>query len=684
MTDEDKKKYLKAAILSAISVAGVGAFVRNWKAKNDRKKKFDFAKNRDAIVIPVYEDKFMSDVQSPDEREKEMEGKVVEDSSPLGGFFDFFSKKSEHNRTDDTEGGEKKDVETPVNEKKVTEEKIDGRVVLRGQDGKFVSPTDPVAVKDIEKDAEMGFWDSVLHPVDFTKNLGQAFVDYPLAITGGALGSILLATKIVDYLNKKRKRNSENRVEDARDRYISLLEGSEGSEKKAGIDVPGVAGTVLGTAFFVPMALAAMVTNKIIENREAEKKKRASMADSYPHDPVFLYNVVGGEKIAMSADRALSLMMFKTAMVASCEEIDLEKSAQSGPHVPLFNPRGEESPFAYLLRKGFKAIRGHDDIDVKEAKKGILDVLSKNPKEFLDIIRARSEGDNERSSDLLRKLIMEKNKDFGEKLYESGYRTDPDMRNALENEIYGSPELTKLVANRFTDDKYKDTFGAYADELIGKKLGLRQGSFLHKILLWLMNAFGMRNELIKGEVDKRMKAIADPIIAERNDRDAAMKMRQTMDKNQKSPASWDAQTSNEPIPSNADYEELSYEDPQILIPGAGPNPNPISEPSPGDAKSPAQAPASAPAQAPAQATSPGPATARATAPVKAPGPATARATSPVKAPAASTTTATAPATNNNSEPAPGEKGWKNPALSGFQPLIDSPILNPFSFFKGLK
>lgn len=487
---EDQKTYLKAAITTAISMAGVGAFVRNWKAKKDRKKSYDLEKDKNVIVVPISKDDFMKDIPTPDERKRDMESKIVgelESNGGLGGFFDFFKKKASGENNDSPVEESKKDAGTPVNEKKVTEEKIDGRTVLRGQDGKFVSQTDPVAAIDVEKSAEMGILDSVLHPIEFLKSVGKESVNGPLMLAGGALGSAYLASKLVDIIGKNRKKNAKERQENARDAYITLLENGEGSEKKADVDLPKATGMVLGTSFFVPMALAAVVANKIIENRDAERKKKKEMFNSYPGDPTFLYNVVGGEKIAMSTDRALALMMFKTAMVASCEEDGLEKTA---------------------IFEGVKKYIDKNQIGTEEARDHILKLLEDNPDDMLDIIRKRTNGDNEAASGAIFNLIGSKGGGLNKRLLLSGYGGQKKL-NELYNSIYSSPKLTELVANRFTDDKFKDTYGAYADELIGKKLGLRQGSFLHEIVLWLTNLFGMRKDLINGEVNNTIKSMAD-------------------------------------------------------------------------------------------------------------------------------------------------------------------------------
>ena len=684
--NEDQKKYLKAAIMTAVSMAGVGAFIRNWKAKKERKKALDINNGKNTIVIPIVKEDFIRGIPTPEERADEMDGNVVEGApgnpkgeGAFGKVFNFFRKKASEEEKGDNGKSKSDGVEVPVNEKKVTEEKIDGRIVIRGQDGKFVSPTDPVAVMDVEKTAQMGIVDSLLHPGDFARNAARAFKGHPLWMAGGAVGSIILATKIVDYLAKERRRKAEKRLEDARESYVNLLENGEGSEKKAQTDVPGVAGTVLGTAFFLPLALTAMVANKIIENRDAERRRKKSMSNSYPQDPTFVYNVVDGEKIAMSTDRALALIMFKTAMVASCEDSTIEKNAQVADALKALDDKA----------RGMIPV---DEIKDDEARDEILKLLGNNDKEFLDIIRKKVDGDNGSADKALRKLILTKNPKLLARLYKSKYDSDPNKRNALENSIYTSKGLTDLVANRFTDDKYKDSFGSYADEIIGKKMGLRQGSFLHKIMTWLMGLFGVRNNLIKGEVDKKIKDIARPISAERKKFDDIQAMKAkldgatqklekvrerlggerantdgistkdmldrsgaTLDSTKRrleatpSPASWDDATAMEAVPSNADYEHLSLEDPQMLIPGAGPKPVPNPAPAPATAPAPEPIPKPAPAPIP----KPAPAPAPKPAPAPAPKPA----------------------------PAPGEKGWENPALTGFRPLIDSKILNPFSFFK---
>ena len=613
--NEDQKKYLKAAIMTAISIAGVGAFIRNWKAKKERKKSLDINNGKNTIVIPIVKEDFMRGIPTPDERADEMDGNIVavDSGNPIGDgafgkVFNFFRKNASEEEKGDNEKSKSEGIGAPVNEKKVTEEKIDGRIVLRGQDGKFVSPTDPVAVMDVEKTAQMGIVDSLLHPGDFAKNVARAFKGNPLWMAGGAVGSIILATKIVDYLAKERRRKAEKRLEDARESYVNLLENGEGSEKKAQSDIPGIAGTVLGTAFFLPLALTAMVANKIIENRDAERRRKKSMSNSYPQDPTFVYNVVDGEKIAMSTDRALALMMFKTAMVASCEDSTLEKNAQVTDALKALGDKLDDKA------RGMIPV---DEIKDDEARDEIIKLLGNNDKEFLDIIRKKVDGDKDAADKALKNLILTKNPTLLARLYKSKYDSDPNKRNSLENSIYSSKGLTDLVANRFTDDKYKDSFGSYADELIGKKMGLRQGSFLHKLVTWLMGLFGMKKGLIGEHIGKYMNDIRKPIQKERarwneidkmndtlgrtgeklkningtlgaehqdsvkNVGDALDGTQQKLDRTGKildstpSPASWDDETAMEAVPSNADYEQLSElpESPKTVTPGQVPKPS---------------------------------------------------------------------------------------------------------------
>lgn len=642
MTDQ-QKKYLKAAVISAISMAGVGAFVRDWRARERRKKKQNVENSGDSIVIPIVKSDFLRDVPTPEERSADMADKLAEATCVQGRKFDFFGKSAgEGNSEVSGHGNAHEDAGMPVNEKKVSEEKIDGRIVLRGQDGRFVSKTDPVAVIDdgshTEKSAGMGFWDSVFHPIEFFKSTGSAAVKDPLWLTGGMLGSIYLAAKISEMINEKRKEKSRARAEASRDEYAKLLEsGDDGlEEKKAESGLPEGAGMVLGTSFFVPMALTAMVANKIIENRDNEKKKQKQRSNSYPRDPTFLYHVIDGDgetKIAMAPDRALALMMFKTAMVASCEEQMIEKDAQiAGTLGDMALQYAANTTPGLIARSAAGSIPGVR-IDNAEAQKRIMDILRSNDDALLGIVKKRIGGDVAGADRDLRSLITSKDPALAGRMYVSGYDSDPAKRNSLENSIYSSPALTDLMAERFTDEKRKDTFGAYADELIGKRMGLRNGSLLHKIIMWLMEMFGMKKSLIGGGISDYMRE-QRARIGEDGKQIAQERAARLKQEN-----------------ANAFAQQQSAQPQQVAVqqPAQQAQPN-----------SPEQVRNTTAAQPVVQQA--------------------ANTEGPLPSNNVPSTTAS-PTDQKDENPGPGDNGWKNPALTGFQSLIDSSFANPFSFFK---
>lgn len=530
MSEAERQKYVKAAIVAAIGSAGIGALVRSLKAKSDRSKALDVDSSKNAIIVPIKKSKFVEGLPTPDEfaaSKKEQktpsQPKLEQDPSFTsmdpsdiaarkkeilrGRKVDFFGKRAavkaaQPEKKDGGEGPKK-------GEEVVSEEKIDGRVVLRGQDGKFVSPTDPVAVQQVEKDAGMGIWDTITNPGKALGKAWDAAKERPVILTAGALGSIYLAAKISDAINESRRKHAKQRLDGARDRYVELLE--EDNEKKAfDMDVPETAGTVLGTAFIVPMALTALVTNKIISNRNAEKKRAKEMSDSYPDDPVVLYKTSEAKEVRISPDTAVAAIMFKVAMMEAAENQSecafLGKEAQFGG-------------WADKLRKGVKSVVDNtkqkfeiSDADASDMVLGMMENPN-NSGYVLDMVKAREANDQpgiqKAFMDMAKKNFDPKNPDKRFVQLAMTYGNDPAKQKKLMDSVLTSNRMQDLMVDRFTNEKYKNTFGAYKDELMAKRMGLKPGGMLANIISWFLNATGLGKHLVKSQMYDKFKGFRD-------------------------------------------------------------------------------------------------------------------------------------------------------------------------------
>ena len=495
MTQAEKMKYLKAAIMAGIGAAGIGAIVRDKKSKKDREKALDVSSSRNAIVVPVSKSKFLEGLETPEEHRKLYGGdkKLVgysgqdgQEVKPMSQSdivaakkdilkarkFDFFGKKASVKKAQPS-------VSDAGKPEVVSEEKIDGRVVLRGQDGKFVSKTDPTSVQGVEKEAIEKLHQPFTSPVEFFQDAWSAAKGKPVAFTAGAVGSILLAAKISDAINERRRAKARKRLEEAREQYVGLLEGGE---KTAGVDhsdTPGAwLGGAVGASFLVPMALTALVTNKIIENRKAEKKRQNEMSDSYPEDPIILYQTHDGDNLKIAADTALMAIMIKRAMIedAETEEAEFVKSAQVSNYSDddirkavefaanrMMDPsnKGKLLNFYRTYDGGTKEQR---DSAFKDMMPGIAEVLKDRAKSLVGL--------DEIPGDLEAKL------------------RDPRARAALARHN----GLQDYSVKNFSDDKdwadYKDS---KIDDYFANEWKLQKGGILHSIISWLAKNLGFGN-----------------------------------------------------------------------------------------------------------------------------------------------------------------------------------------------
>lgn len=527
----DRSKYVKAMLASAIAAAGIGAVAKNIKERKTRAEANNVSSSRNTIVVPILKSRFMDGLPTPDELKKSRgegaadaaaqipdQAKKPQQNAELtpeeiaskkkeiigGRKFDFFGKKAEKsNGADKTE----KSVEGDKKDKNGDEGK-DGRVLFRDQNGKFVSPSDPVAVESVEKSAEgegydwvRGLYNTVFHPIDTAGVMFNAAKDKPVLMTAGAVGSIILAAKISDSINKMRRERSKNRLDDARSKYVALLEGSDGEKTAQAQIEPGMdprvpAGALIGGAFVVPLALTALVTNRIIENRRNEKKREKEVSDSYPDEPVILYKTSEDKEIRISPETALFAIMVKSAMYESveAEERKMAKEAQFGDYIN----RG----IGKIKQLGAQAISSvAPEMSVDEASNTIMKMLENpdNNNHFLSLVKNPAGG---LSREAMLEMAGRENPLEMARLKRT--MDNPQLKSQIINNVKTGKRMQDLVVSRATDDKYADSWGQFKNDKISEALtgyGFAKGGLLHRMFSWILNNTGLGNYFVKNNIN---------------------------------------------------------------------------------------------------------------------------------------------------------------------------------------
>ena len=517
VSQEERNKIIKGAILAAAAAATTGAIIRDTKAKKDRKKAMDPYGNKNAIVIPIKKTKFMEGLPTPEELSATRSEAVPEltnaeaipmlenkqDSSALSSdqiaamkkdilrsrarSLNFFGKRAEEESNGDKPES-KADNPKPESDKVTKEEDDKGRVFFRDETGKFVSPTDPVAVEQVAKEAEdEGFW-SNMNPVNFVKSVGRAAMDRPLVVTGGGLAAIYLAAKISDAINERRRNRSKERLDEARDEYVSLVQDAE--EKKA--DADDAIGNLAGYAFFVPAALTAVITHKIIENRKEEKKKQKEQMDSYPEEPAILYKTSEGKDLEIDAESALMGLMFKQAMIMDVERMEaeakLEKSAAMivGTAPIPGNPNtGEDFSEDEIRNAVDYSVKHMTDEKNRSKLLKLVEAYNGDPK-----AKGYHSGVERAFGDMLPGMLgigMELPKGMTPARYKA-IMQDPRARALLA----GNQKLQDTVMGNFANNdewiKYKNN---QIDDYFANNWKLQKGGLLHTILSWIAKNLGI-------------------------------------------------------------------------------------------------------------------------------------------------------------------------------------------------
>ena len=529
-TSEERANYIKAAILAAVGGAGIGELIRRRKARKARAKESNPETARNTIIVPIKKTKFLEELPTPQELAESRGEQLGQETASIlapaisstpaeigstvtsgseamtqeqiaakkkeilgnGRKFNFFGKRAAAKTAQEDAGKEKKD-EKPAEERKDKKDD-DGRALFRDQEGKFVSPTDPVSVAQTEKNAFdlFGLGELGMENV-------KAMFDKPVLFTAGALGSVYIAAKISDAINERRRAKAKERLENAREEYIGLLEGSE---KKAQDDWSTLPGRVLGTAFFVPAALTALVTAKIIENRKNEKKQQKEMSDSYPDDPIILYKTSEAKEIPMSPEAMIAMITVKRAMIEDIERNHfMSKSAQLG----LPQQTAGYGAIANTVSNAWNSLNSATrESAMDDAFEYLLD--DKNSDLVLNLVKAYGPGGKQEQRDAAYRAIA------------SGLGTtrnwwkgndkfwkDPGFMSAL----VADPRMNDMLASRFNNNA---KYVAYRNSIIDHELGktFKQGGILHSIISWIMKNTGIGAYMFNNRLKDTLAQLGSP------------------------------------------------------------------------------------------------------------------------------------------------------------------------------
>lgn len=541
MSSEEKRKWLFYAILSAAGTAGAAAILRDVRTNKKRAKKLDARRSKNAIVVPVPIKDFMKDLPSPADvaasksdvapslesstsaspgasYEMTPEEIAAKKRSILSGRkINFFSKAAEG------DGGAVPGKEKPADKPAGTaEEKPKGRpeenegeshkedtpepAAPRDQLGRFVSPTDPVGVAHAEKSAQFS---SLLKPLGGPEDLLGAAMNRPLAASVGILGSVVLAAEISKAIRERRKEKSKKLMEEAQNQYASLIGGGSEKtaqiEKRSGGSLASLIGEAGGYALFVPAALAAIVTHRIISNRKKDKLAAKDKNNSYPDDPMIFYETKMGEAKPISAETALMMIMTKRAMIedierAYAERGELEKKAQWNfsmsqqppnpagtglkPHVDYVMKAVTDQRNRGKVLQLIKDLRGGGNVDIAKHIEGLKGIgLLGSPKDFLSVAKTPEFREAVLSDPRLEEYLVD------------NFNTDKDWQAFRDNEV--EKGMSDWAAN-----------GNWFSNLFG---GFDKGGLMHQIMMWLAKTFGMGagRERFNNEVRSRIGGMRD-------------------------------------------------------------------------------------------------------------------------------------------------------------------------------
>lgn len=442
--DPTTKKYLASGLAAALLSAGVGTTVSRLASAKKRRRALDMSKNRNVITVDIDIPNFVKGLPTPAQfaatkqpaggAAKEMSADDIEAVRKAivrqnSRKLDFFGKAAAEDKktaktdSDDAgkDGSEKKDS--------------DGAVRLRDSSGRFASPTSPIAVKEVEKDAGVGdMIASVVDPmVEFGGAVRDGLVESPKLVAGG-VASVVLAAMIAKHINKQRASAAESKLESQRDAYIEQLNGTQ---KTAQVNTGESLGLAAGASFLAPFALTSMIAYKIMANRAEQQDKARKQNGSFPTQPVILYRTRGGVE--------------KEAMVQSPAEVfNKAKDAVVG-----------------AVQNGVGKLVDTTGIGVDSGVDRTIEMFGRagNKKHLADIAKSISSGKQVGAGDLFKMMGP------GDYIYA------PVMAsNAFKQKLLSNKKFQDMIIGMLEDKSLADSFGQIRDNAVRREVGKLVGN----------------------------------------------------------------------------------------------------------------------------------------------------------------------------------------------------------------
>lgn len=322
MTSKELKAYLGKGVLAGGAAAAIALAVTNNRQKEAKKK--DVGEFDNSLVIPIHKDKFLEGLPTP-QQFAESRGETVTHAIPVEGGkalpapsadqsvvpqmseadilakkkellrnnshrLNFFGKNAEEGNVDDEESDKKKSDEGNAaveNKPEKNDDGGDGTGVPRDDQGRFISPTSPLAVKQVLQEEKKAGWLSEIS-------------ERPLAVVGGGATAIMIADMIMRAVNKRREKDAAKSLAEEREKYVDMIQNSSDT-KQASAEKRGWSIGELGAgAFIIPASVTWLITKQILDNRKADKKRDAKRTDSYPDEPVVTYRVYDNSQKAQA------------------------------------------------------------------------------------------------------------------------------------------------------------------------------------------------------------------------------------------------------------------------------------------------------------------------------------------------------------------------------------------------
>ena len=496
MTEKEKSDVIKAAIIASVGTVGIGAVAKHFRAKKAKRKLSDTERNRNTIIVPVKKSKFLEGLPTPSELAEsrgEASSPVTAQLAAEAPMLMLPSPKPHEDMTPDEIAAKKKEI-------------------LASNSRRFDFFGKSASIKKAGCEKRADFWEviksslgTVFNPIDSGKQIWHSATGKPVWVAAGTIGGILLAGKLADMINERRRKKSEDAIESARGEYVNLLEGNE----KSAQDVRDMVGLGAGYAFFIPLALSALVTNKILENRKIDKKREKEMSDSYPDDPIILYKTSEDKEIPLTASETLALIDISCAMMKYAEAYEAEdglcKTAQSKedlqPYVDMFrrelgDPANSADAVALL-----EAYQNNDNGAVSSTIENLLNRYMIRQGIDEEQVKALRGTDNQVKWDRLSSLdwktqqrlvplaMLYLNKDNKEVMKRLAYQiaTDKGVRGDIASKFKTDENFINLK-NRIVNKRMDDYIGNMWGGNFGKTF--KKDGFFGKIAWWLARKIG--------------------------------------------------------------------------------------------------------------------------------------------------------------------------------------------------